>query len=117
MQGYVDTIPEHLSLLDKDSDCTITCPFTYLLALTHSFLQEKPNSFFQSEENDDLRIKMIKYINFNSDISHHTKYLNQLRLNPLTSNSEAFGQTWLYPIIDFSIPSNRVYQRISANDF
>ena len=117
LQGYVDTIPEHLSLLDKDSDCTITCPFTYLLALTHSFLQEKPNSFFQSEENDDLRIKMIKYINFNSDISHHTKYLNQLRLNPLTSNSEAFGQTWLYPIIDFSIPSNRVYQRISANDF
>ena len=117
LQGYVDTIPEHLSLLDKDSDCTKTCPFTYLLALTHSFLQEKPNSFFQSEENGDLRTKMIKYININSDISYQTKYLNQLRLNPLTSNSETFGQTWLYPIIDFSIPSDRVYQRISANDF
>ncbi|WP_414621522.1 CHASE2 domain-containing protein [Calothrix sp. CCY 0018] len=117
LQGYVDKIPGHLSLLSADSDCTKSCPFTYLLALSHSFLKQQSSSYFKILENQDLRAKLIKSAASNPDNSSQTRYLNQLRLNKLTTNSEIFGQTWLYPIIDFSIPPNRVYQVISASDF
>jgi len=40
LQGYVGKLPGHLSLLDKNSDCIQTCPFTYLIALTHSLYQD-----------------------------------------------------------------------------
>jgi CHASE2 domain-containing sensor protein len=117
LQGYVDKIPGHLSLLNPNSNCTKTCPFTYVLALTHSIFQQQSNPDFQISENSDLRTKLVNTINKNQNISPQTKYLNQLRLNQLTYYSEYFGQTWLYPIIDFSIPPDRVYQLISASDF
>ena len=117
LQGYVDKIPGHLSILDANSECSNICPFTYILALTHSFAKEQSNLSLQISENGDLRQKLANTINSNSDISTQTQYLNKLRLNQLTTNSEYLGQTWLYPIIDFSIPPNKVYQLISASDF
>jgi hypothetical protein len=42
--------------------------------------------------------------------------LSILRVNPVTSFSRGFGQFWLQPIQDFSIPSDRIYQRISATE-
>ncbi len=117
LQGYVDKIPGHLSLLSADSDCTNTCPFTYVLALTHSIFQQQSNSSLKISEDSDLRTNLVNTVNNDRNISPQTKYLNQLRLNQLTDNSEYFGQTWLYPIIDFSIPPDRVYQLISASDF
>lgn len=40
----------------------------------------------------------------------------QPHLLPLTSFSQAFGQNWLQPIVDFSIPPDRAYQVVSADD-
>ncbi|WNZ44084.1 CHASE2 domain-containing protein [Leptolyngbya boryana CZ1] len=43
--------------------------------------------------------------------------LDQAQLLPLTTFSQAFGQNWLQPIIDFSISPDEAYQTISATDF
>ena len=125
LQGYVDKIPGHISLLNVNDNCTNICPFTYVLALTYSFCKEELTKEFneekvarlQSSNHGELRAKLINIINSDREISSQTKYLNKLRLNQLTTYSENFGQTWLYPIIDFSIPPEQVYQVISANDF
>lgn len=40
-----------------------------------------------------------------------------LKLSPITSFSQAFGQNWLQPIVDFSISPNEAYQAMSAAVF
>ena len=40
----------------------------------------------------------------------------QLHLSALTRFSQAFGQNWLQPIVDFSIPPDRAYRAVSAED-
>lgn len=52
----------------------------------------------------------------NLEKTNLTEKLNQLRLHPLTTLSTYFGQVWLYPIIDYSLPPNQVYQIVSAKD-
>ncbi len=41
----------------------------------------------------------------------------RLALRPLTQLSAKFGQLWLIPVIDFSIPVEQIYQPISAWEF
>jgi len=41
--------------------------------------------------------------------------VSKIPVNPITRFSRGLGQFWLQPIQDFSIPSDQVYQRISAN--
>lgn len=113
LQGYVDKLPGHLALLDKGSDCFKTCPFSYLIALTHLLVQE--SSPFPVHNHNDLRANLIHTINKQKN-QHSTQRLHQLRIPELTSFSIALEQAWLYPIIDYSLPPNYVYQFVSAHD-
>jgi CHASE2 domain/CHAT domain len=48
----------------------------------------------------------------NCDISDRKVYYN-----PITAAARWFGQAWLNPWIDYSIPMNKVYQSISSAEF
>lgn len=118
LKGYVDGYPGHLELLDQNSDCIQDCPFTYLIALTKLFSQEKP--IFDTPQpklsnNRDLRTKLVTYIN-SQQANLSITQLNKLRLHPLATASGYLRQTWLYPIVDYSIPRSQVYQVVSASN-
>lgn len=120
LQGYSDKFPGYLSLVNTSKDCIQSCPFTYLIALSSWINQEKlPANLPQPQllRNNNLRTDLINYIN-NSQVNPSlNKKLQRLRLSKLTSFSEYFGQTWLYPIIDYSLPPNQVYQVINAGNY
>ncbi len=119
LQGFVDKKPGHLSLLEKNTDCTDNCPFTYLLALVKSLNQEQLSLNLPQpslSRNKNLRTDLVKYLNNQQINNPLTKDLNNLRLSSLSSISEYFVQSWLYPIIDYSLPPNQVYQVVSAGD-
>ncbi|MBD2203709.1 CHASE2 domain-containing protein [Calothrix sp. FACHB-1219] len=119
-QGYVDHLSGHLSLVNTNKDCIQSCPFTYLITLVSWINQEKlPENLPQpqSSRNNDLRTDLIKYLGENPANSSLAQKLRKLRLSKLSSFSEYFWQAWLYPIIDYSIPPNQVYQVINAGHF
>ncbi|KYC35452.1 hypothetical protein WA1_06400 [Scytonema hofmannii PCC 7110] len=120
LQGYVDKLPGHISLLDKNTNCIQTCPFTYLIALTHSLNQEIILPKFpelQKSNSSNLRTDLIRFIS-NEEVNQSlTQNLNKLRLLEVTSFSQYLGQAWLYPIIDYSLPPLQVYQVVRARHF
>jgi CHASE2 domain-containing sensor protein len=133
LQGSAVKLPGHLSLLDKNSNCIQICPFTYLIALTDSLDSQtlksqipqvtQSNNNFDSKNSSDLRTNLIRYLNEHDNSSltqpqtpNKTNQINKLRLSPITTLSQYFEQAWLYPVIDYSLPPNQVYQVISAKD-
>ncbi|KYC41772.1 hypothetical protein WA1_17230 [Scytonema hofmannii PCC 7110] len=60
---------------------------------------------------------MIKSLEKLPENSSLTQELRKLSLSRVTSFSEYFGQAWLYPIIDYSLPPDRVYQLMKSGDF
>ncbi len=120
LQGYVDKFPGYLSLVNTSTDCIQSCPFTYLMALASWINQENlPTNLPQPQSlrNNDLRTDLIKYIDHSQVDSSLNRKLQKLRLSRFTSFSEYFGQAWLYPIIDYSLPPNQVYQVINAGNY
>ncbi|MUG97661.1 CHASE2 domain-containing protein [Scytonema sp. UIC 10036] len=120
LQGYVDKSPGYLSLVSRSTDCIQSCPFTYLTALVALLNQEKTTQNLlqpQLSRNNDLRTDLIKDLGKLPENSSLTQKLQKLRLSRFTNFSESLGQLWLYPIIDYSLPPNQVYQVINAKDF
>ncbi|BAY24042.1 putative Chase2 sensor protein [Calothrix sp. NIES-2100] len=119
-QGYVDHLSGHLSLVNTNKDCIQSCPFTYLMTLVSWINQENLSENLpqpQSLRNNDLRTDVIKYLGEAPANSSLSKKVHKLRLSKLSSFSEYFGQTWLYPIIDYSLPPNQVYQVVNAGNY
>lgn len=114
MMGNISFYDWYVELLPSGSDCSKTCPFAYLLALSYSLLN-------QESLPPDLPQPKLSQTNFRASVinpknvrDNQTKFLSQLRFHPLTSVFPNFPQKWLQPIIDFSIPPDRVYDSISA---
>lgn len=117
LQGYINALPGYVRLLPAQADCYRTCPFAYLLALVHALNQEPSAADLlqpRLHSQTDLRGQVLDYINRGNRHNDTIAFLQQARLHPITSFSEMFGQLWLRPINDFSIPPNYVYQRIAA---
>ena len=118
MQGYTETPRWYLRGLDFMDSCEQKCPFAYLVALTQAARENasvaaavKPDKASQ----DSLRQALM------SEMEQRTenKVLQDLysyRLPVLTNLSLWWKQRWLQPILDFSIPTRRVYRTISARD-
>ncbi|BAZ02080.1 putative Chase2 sensor protein [Tolypothrix tenuis PCC 7101] len=96
--------------LPSNTNCSHSCPFSYLLALSYFLQHQKslpPNLPKPKLSNqNDFRDAIIKSI-----ISQNTRYnfLQNLRLHPLF-NFQQFFQ----PILDFSIPPTQIYKSVSA---
>lgn len=134
MQGYIEIYDNRMmlpSLLDEN--CYQACPFGYLLALTYLSTQ-KPLETFPKPTLDrtaNLRTDLLNTIqnksssqanskfNFNfKPGSHSTSKLAALQKSRSWMISDwsyaTVGVPWFQPILDFSIPPDRIYQRIAA---
>jgi hypothetical protein len=107
LQGQVGLYLHHLELPRPLESCNDTCPFGYLLALTHQVQAAQPiepNLNSRTNARDQLL----------QQASSTSPWLLNQRLSPLTTIAENFGQLWLRPILDYSIPPDRVYQQTTA---
>ncbi|MEM7714858.1 MAG: hypothetical protein AAF349_14985 [Cyanobacteria bacterium P01_A01_bin.68] len=86
------------------------CPFNYIVALASQLKKQKIN--FSSQENfTDSIATSIKKKQIDNDTAN---FLYGVSLHPVTSFSHNFLQMWFHPIIDYSIPQERIYNLISA---
>lgn len=102
LQGYTESFPYYVEL--PENECRETCPISYLMALTQLATQEitdlpKPNT----GGTIDLRTQLLDTIK--------TKLPKKGDLTSLKQWRPLFGQQ---PIIDFSIPPDKVYTKIPA---
>lgn len=90
--------------------------FIYLLTLAHQ-LQQLPNSP-QPQLNSDKNFWEILDNHIKKQNLQQKTILKTGRTHPqgLTKISYLLQQMWLHPIVDFSIPPNQIYQRISASE-
>jgi CHASE2 domain/CHAT domain len=120
LQGYTDADPTYVMLPVIGEDCRELCPFAYLLSLLKSAQQTttdlpSPQLEISDTTTTALRTRLIDSIAAQSNASPTTTQLQQMRLLPLSLQIyNLTGLHWLEPIIDFSIPPDRVYQRIAA---
>ena len=105
--GYLELLGANARRINQDSnselaqseiDCLDSCPFAYLLSFVSSQQQETTTPYFVSHNNQ----------------SETTAFLERLRLHPISSFAENFGQMWFRPIIDFSIPPEEIYTPLPA---
>ncbi|GAB1542847.1 hypothetical protein NUACC21_55210 [Scytonema sp. NUACC21] len=94
--------------LPKDN-CSDTCPFTYLLAKSHSLLNQEAHTTNlpqPQKSQTDFRYSVIKLI---TTQGKRIDFLQRLKL-PTTTDFLQYFQ----PIIDYSIPPKQAYETISA---
>jgi CHASE2 domain-containing sensor protein len=110
LQGYTDGLPNYISLLPASETCETSCPFAYLLAMVNTIEQSTTENapIPKIDNQTNLRDRVYEYANGNSS------FFRQTKLHPLTNFVQYFGQQWLRPIEDFSLPPDLVYNRLPA---
>ena len=89
-------------------------PFPYALALAEYLHGERGNAPQpQLDSSTDLVDRSIAYVRQTGD-SDSPLLSPRFHRQPLTAFSYRWRQKWLHPILDFSIPPQRVYDRIPA---
>ncbi len=116
LQAYVTMWPERVTLPFPGEDCRQTCPFAYLLALIRT-AQQDVDSLPAPQLNSptDLRTQFIDAIEQTPVASQSLTFLQQAHLGWVSAfTSEVLRLSSWEPIIDFSIPPDRIYQGIAA---
>ncbi|WP_017327836.1 CHASE2 domain-containing protein [Synechococcus sp. PCC 7336] len=117
LRGNINGSHTHLKLPPLQGYDGQNLPFGYLLALVWA-IEEEPLGADRVEP--DLTSEMLLQVQLLSTASaidapeSPVSHLKRLRSSPITEGSTYFGQRWLHPIIDFSIPPDRVYERMPA---
>lgn len=109
LQGSTTNDPYGVELPDESS-CDRVCPFSYLLALV-SLAQREMNDklpSLQLDRSSDLRSDLLQ------SVIHHSSKGQLRKLQNTQFPTLSIWSPWLYPLIDFSIPPDRAYQKISA---
>jgi hypothetical protein len=117
LQGYVAFFPDRVTLPYPQEDCRQTCPFAYLLSFIHASNQSFADHLPQPKlgHDHDLRTQLLNFVDQKMPQGDTLAFLQRSHLNPVSTFSyEVLGLVWLDPIIDFSIPPDRVYQRLAA---
>ena len=112
MVGYTNAPKGYMALPWGTELCQTDCPFPYVLAAaaqaSDSPTFPKPDLSRQTP----LRSHLIQAL-LDSDRQTHQALARRQNI-PITAISGRFGQRWLRPILDFSLPPDRVFQRVSA---
>lgn len=105
MLGYANAPWNYLQA--PATSCQNRCPFAYLVALA----QASGSAVAPSADNTaDLKTELLSV---QQPHNPALTRLSQLRRSPW---SRLFKQRWFQPILDFSIPVDRVYQSLSSSD-
>jgi hypothetical protein len=112
LQGYTNALPNYVKI--PKTECEQICPFAYLLATVWAVHQQ--NSFPQSQFNhaENLQTQLFDFIAENYSANNYLSFFQNLHSHPLTLISQLFGQNWLRPIVDYSLPPDLVYNYIPA---
>ena len=86
------------------------CPFGYMVALISHINKQQINFKNQAEFYNSIN-NIIENKRHNN---YTINFLYQTYVQPITKFSYKFRQMWFYPIIDYSIPKQTIYQTISA---
>ena len=111
LQGYTDGLPGYMTLLPRSQNCSQVCPFAYLLAQVRQISSETNAPTPQITSQTDLRSLIEDYA---AQLPIGDRPIAPRRLSWVTAGGQYFGQQWLRPIQDFSIPPDLVYNRLSA---
>ncbi|MEO1669307.1 MAG: CHASE2 domain-containing protein [Cyanobacteria bacterium J06631_2] len=111
LQGYTDGLPGYMTLLPRSLNCSQICPFAYLLAQVRQISPATNAPIPQITSQTDLRSSIADYA---SRQPIGDRSITEKRLSLGTTLGQYFGQQWLRPIQDFSIPPDLVYDRLSA---
>jgi hypothetical protein len=116
LEGDISLFPWYVELLPADAKSSETYPFAYLLAIAYALNQELPPDLPPPNLRNQIRFNtsVINYLNRGKPHNQTIDFLQRLHLHPLAPFSQKFLQQWFYPIIDFSIPPDSAYERISA---
>ncbi|MGB3534252.1 MAG: CHASE2 domain-containing protein [Microcoleaceae cyanobacterium] len=116
MEADIQFFPGFIELLSSDESCDERCPFAYLLALTHQLNSLSDLNKLAKPRLDNktsLRSELFSQLKNSHDKNQYINYLFQLKLPKTVSFLQL---QWLHPLIDLSIPPNRVYETISAQN-
>jgi CHASE2 domain-containing sensor protein len=116
LEGDISFFPWYLELLPTEAKTSEIYPFAYLLAVAYALNQESPSDLPLPNLQSQIRLNasIINYLNRGKLHYQTIDFLRHIRLQPLTDFSQTFIQQWLHPILDFSIPPDSVYERLSA---
>ena len=114
MQAYTNAPHWYLVLPWEEEACQEVCPFPYLLALTARHHQTAADPTPNLTRHTPLRSDLMTAVETSQDVALQT--VVQRRISPVTAFSVSFRQRWLRPILDFSLPPNQVFHRISAHE-
>lgn len=110
---------KHLTLVPMQKSDPRRVPFSYLLALASrlntSSSQKLPQPQLQST--NDLHSTLSAYAYKTTGKDYRDVFSPKARLHPITNFAYLLRQMWMHPIIDFSIPPDRVYQPLPAWKF
>ena len=114
VHGNILLLPWYLELLPAaTTECKPpACPFAYQLALDFARIQSESDAVDETGEIATGTIPTSREQHWGAI----WEWLSDLHLFPITQFASSFGQVWLHPIIDFSIPPNVAYQRVVAHD-
>ncbi|MDJ1175735.1 CHASE2 domain-containing protein [Roseofilum capinflatum] len=111
LQGRINIFKQGYMQLHIPQTPAIPLPFSYLLALSHSFTTHGDRNPPQPDLNStqDFEQQILSYI---------SQYPNPLpptaQTSPITAFSYPLQQMWLHPIIDYSLPPSQVYSCLTA---
>lgn len=111
LQGLIEANPYYLKI---PLNCSEICPFDYLLAITQT-LSLANLAQPKLESKIDYRTEILNLLNHPQTNQTLLNFLSNVRIHPITQVSEYFGQRWLQPINDFSLPPETIYQTLSAS--
>lgn len=109
LEGSINSIPSHLRLPPNKVEYNQSCPFAYLLALIWANSGDLSPSL---DGDHPLDLQLWQQPRKNSSIARPD--LAELGNHWLTTWAAYFGQLWLRPLVDYSIPQQQVYQTIPA---
>ncbi|HLO49038.1 MAG TPA: CHASE2 domain-containing protein [Kamptonema sp.] len=136
LQGHINMVHWYMRLVPEDNSTSAKMPLAYMLALAYRLNLETDSQLTLTDSQklltknknqesyqlvapkldrkSDLFADAIAYLNRVKKLNYKTIFSPSSQLQPITSLSYDWGQMWLQPIIDFSIPPEHIYQHISA---
>lgn len=127
MQGYTNTPRGYLRVLPAGSSCVERCPFSYLLAIAQTAHQAAQRTVRQADLQTELQLAIAPDLDSQTDYRRTLLTTVQrqdsdlvpsdlygLRLSPWASISRWWNQRWLHPLLDYSLPPDAIYSKLSA---